>query len=508
MKASVAFLRSILVFVALVVFGFCYGQPYFSRLYPGLRLVRGTITPDSGLVVCGGGGAAASADYAGRWLMRLDRYGIPLWYSAYNAGQQDAIWIRDVTWLGDTSFLIVGYLGTEWTTSNSMVLQVVGPTGEVSWGGRSGGGSSGNTANRLTRAVRAPDGSAIVGGVFLTMNLSGVLGSGYALRVGVDPNSYSEPIRTYSGDWVSIFQNVTPTADGGYLCVGDAGSYTMVVKVSDSGSVVLARRIFTGTVENSLMYVVEGEGGSIYLALESYGFFRLTRMELDGNVSWSKKFTMPGEDKPTGLVRFPNGDLWISGSDWLMACTGNGDVLWARGIPHLILDMEAAPEADGVFLIGRDGNDGWVMRTDVYGQVPGCADSSFVPTITPENLVPTSLSTPLSNSGLSAYVASVISGVVPTTVGDCIATAVDDDATNDTWFHMYPVPFTDVLNVDLPRFVVRLELVDVHGSILRSINVRDERSIMLRRDDLSSGLYLLRAVLPNAQVAIQRVIVE
>jgi hypothetical protein len=290
--------------------------------------------------------------------------------------------------------------------------------------------------------------------------------------------------------------------------IGNAGSYAIVSKVSSSGTVSWTRRIFGIAEDNNLMHAAEGEGGGTYLALQAFGFFRLIQLDQEGNVSWCKKFQMPGDDKPTGMLRFPNGELWISGTGWLMACSNSGDVLWARGIPHLILDMEAALEADGVFLVGRDGNDGWVMRTDINGQVPGCADSSFIPTITPEDLVSTSFSPPSPNSGLSAYAASVVSGVLPTTVVDCIPTAIQVEPAVGSVFHAYPVPFSHQLTIELPGSGLRLELSDAQGRILRSLETTMETSFIMDRGDLLPGLYLLRLLKGQSQVAVRTVVVE
>lgn len=109
-------------------------QPYFSRIYPGLPLVRATIAPDSGLVLCAGATSVFS-DWAGRLLLRVDRTGSPLWTMAYTTPQAEQVWIRDVALIGDSSYILVGYAGTDWTPNSKMVQQVVDPTGEVVWGG-------------------------------------------------------------------------------------------------------------------------------------------------------------------------------------------------------------------------------------------------------------------------------------------------------------------------------------------------------------------------------------
>lgn len=505
-------LRIYPVFAALVIGLHAFSQPYFSKTYQGLPLVRGTITPDSGLVLCGGGGSSSYTDYAGKWLLRVDREGTPLWTTAYTASQAEPVWIRDVASIGDSSYILVGWAGAEWTPSNKLVQQVLGSTGEVLWGGKANGDGFDDSAYRLNRAECAPDGSVIVCGVRLTMNLGGVSGPGYATRIGEDEGSYFTPFTSYpSGGplYIAVIEDVAATSDGGFVCLGYAGNYIVAYKVNPLGTVAWSRSLYNVGVDNLLMHIAEGENGSSYAVIQAFsGTFRLLQLDSIGDVSWSKAFQMPGEDKPTGLVRFPNGDLWISGTSWLMACSSVGDVLWARSMPHVIVDMEGAPEANGVFLIGREGNDGWLMRTDSTGQVSGCSGSSFVPPMTSLTLVSQSYPPPLANTGLSAYETGVTVGQSPLTQTDCLVTAIGSTWSSDQPLRAYPVPFTHVLNVELPASHDRVELIDAQGVIKRSLSTNNERSIVLHREDLPPGIYMVRVMKEHALVAAQRVVAE
>jgi len=217
---------------------------------------------------------------------------------------------------------------------------------------------------------------------------------------------------------------------------------------------------------------------------------------------------MPGEDKPTGLVRFPNGDLWISGAGWLMACSAVGDVLWAREVPHEILDMEIGPEADGVFLIGREGNDGWLMRTDSLGQVSGCTGSSFVPTLTSVTVVSQPYLPPTSSVGLSAYETGVAVGQIPLPQTDCLVSAIESIDPHRQSLRVYPLPFTYHLNIELPPSPDHVELIDAQGVVRRSIRTVNKRSLVLNREDLAAGFYLLRVLHDQAAVAVERLVIE
>ena len=53
-----------------------------------------------------------------------------------------------------------------------------------------------------------------------------------------------------------------------------------------------------------------------------------------------------------------------------------------------------------------------------------------------------------------------------------------------------------------------MELIDAQGVIQRSLRTSDERSIVMNRDGLVPGLYLLRVMDAHMPVGVQRVIVE
>lgn len=501
-------LRTYLVFAALVIGAHAFSQPYFSRIYQGFGLNRATITPDSGLVLVGGG----SSIYSGTSLLRVDRYGAALWTKAYTSPQGEPVWISDVAWIGDSSYILVGSTADAFSSSSWMVQQVVGPMGDVLWGGIAVGGAFEETAYWFNRAERAPDGSAVVCGTRLHMNLAGASGPGYAVRVGHEAGSYFTPFASQPsgpGEPIAIIADVAPTSDGGFVSLGYVGSRVIAYRVGASDTVTWSKSMISAGTELR-MHAVEGEEGSTYFAIQSPvgQFFWLIRLDPFGNVSWSRKFEMPGDYKPTGLVRFPNGDLWISGDGWLMACSSIGDVLWAREVPYVILDMEGTLEADGVFLMGRDGNNGWLMRTDLTGQVPSCPQPSFIPAVTSGALVFDWHAQPNPWDTLSGYEVNVASGGIPTSQIDCLATAIKPTWTSGQSLRAYPVPFTHLLNVELSVSHDRVELIDSQGAIRRSLRTNNEQSILLAREDLPTGLYLLRAMHANLPVGVQQVIVE
>ena len=433
-----------------------FSQPYFSKIYENFFFGGASIARDSGLVLV-----------AGNTLCRVDRNGTPLWTTAYTTSTGDGLLINDVAWIGDSSFVFVGRAILPNGTSNAMVHQVVSALGVPVWGGQ----LNFFNADELRRAERAPDGSAVVCGS--TWGLSET--AGYAVRIGSEQDTYSTPLRSNpnGGPWVAFILEVRPTSDGGFVSVGIDYERLIAYKVTADGIIAWSRSMPIGGPDLGVVRAVEGDAGSTYIATQAFGdFFRLIKLDQSGTVAWSKTYALPGSDLPMGMVRFPNGDMWINGPDWLMACSPAGDVLWAHTLPHVALTMEATLEGDGVFLIGYAGSDGWLMRTDMNGQVADCTDSTLVPIVAPETLSAAPYGPPDPTISLEGYLSDFAPGQVPTTAVDCIPTVVPDVWTavaDRERIMLSPNPVVDRLWMTMDEQPLEIRIINASGVSERAL---------------------------------------
>jgi len=64
----------------------------------------------------------------------------------------------------------------------------------------------------------------------------------------------------------------------------------------------------------------------------------------------------------------------------------------------------------------------------------------------------------------------------------------------DRRYHVYPNPFTDYTTILLSDDVQtqRIELIDIHGRLVRTIDNVNSNSITIHRKDLPSGIYFFR----------------
>jgi len=64
----------------------------------------------------------------------------------------------------------------------------------------------------------------------------------------------------------------------------------------------------------------------------------------------------------------------------------------------------------------------------------------------------------------------------------------------DPNYIVYPNPFTDYTTIELPDAVhtKKIELIDIHGRTVRSIDNVNSNSVTIHRDNLPSGIYFIR----------------
>ncbi len=73
---------------------------------------------------------------------------------------------------------------------------------------------------------------------------------------------------------------------------------------------------------------------------------------------------------------------------------------------------------------------------------------------------------------------------------------------SDLNYHVYPNPFTDYTTIELSDAVQtkKIELIDIHGRIVRIIDNVNSNSVTIHRENLPSGIYFIRIHSDDAYV--------
>lgn len=174
--------------------------------------------------------------------------------------------------------------------------------------------------------------------------------------------------RTYGANSNEMFYNVINTNDNGYLLMGVTASYSssedaLLIKV-DSGGTVQWSKTMGGSSMNEFFYRgVQLENGNFVLGgtYQSAGAGRednfLIKMDVNGNLIWSKLYGNARYNVITGLAVNTDGSIIFSssyenpyGELAIVKVDSNGNILWNN------LFGGSEPDAAYDMTIGHDGN--------------------------------------------------------------------------------------------------------------------------------------------------------
>lgn len=473
------------------------GQSQFSRTYTTAPFVGSSLTPDSGLVLC-----------TDNSILLVDRDGNSQSGREYTGIQLSDIRINDVAAIGDSGYVLVGRgigVAPGGTPSNEFMIQVLNSAGIPQWGTEEGG----SNVQQFVMAKTTYDGQALVAGWW-----EGLVGcTGWALEVGYSANSISQYQWSAgaSGFLHSFLTAVEPTVTNGYLGAGVSASELYVYKADSAGAMVWSRSFeYNNALNFTGIHIAESGSGSSYVAAGPLPTgFALLHLDSLGAVVWAMDYPAPHE--PTGVVRLLNGDIWISGRSWLMACDSTGAVKWSRSYNSQINAMERTPEQNGVYLVGESAGSGWLMRTDSIGQVAGCVS-------TPLSIV--GIPTPVQSVGNDGPMDATWSGSIfqmtdqpLTSVVDNVECLVTDivEKTTEEAFSTFPNPFDHTMHVVFTeplRNEDQLILVDTYGKVQRRIGGENGAQISIARNNLVAGLYTVILIKAGTTVYSKTVVVE
>jgi len=274
------------------------------------------------------------------------------------------------------------------TTSNGSANQRnLGLTGYIpGWSktyGRTGYDASGNV-------ILTVDGGYAMSGY---TNSSGAGGNDYWL-VKTDSFGNVQWNKTYGGAGSESCYNVYQTADRGYLMVGITTSFGAggvdgwLVKTDASGNMQWNKTY--GTSGNDLLYsLVQASDGGYLLKGRASGATWLTKTDVNGNIQWNKTYPTPYGGNPFTIIQTSDGGYAFAAVNTTIAGTQIGDALLVKidssgnmqwnqtyGGPALDVGWGLVQTKDGGYAMsgltasfGAGGQDGWLIKTDVNGNM-------------------------------------------------------------------------------------------------------------------------------------------
>lgn len=322
-------------------------------------------------------------------LFKIDVDGNTIWGKTYGSALDE--YSSGVINTPDSGYLVVGVVdGWPFPSSNTFAIKV-NSVGDVMWT------RSYEPINAYGIVATNDGGFALTG---RTANQPPVFNTGASL-VKLDSAGgveWSRSFAAYAQDLIPFALIVTD--DGGYLISGtvwhfdENNDYAILIRTDSTGNLLWTRtyRSTNNNGHNKMLFtdVVRSIGGGYYLSgnyyLDSYSYScpLLMKVDLDGELIWSKAYQAPvlgyNENYVSSIVELNNGDLLVSGFAGTLLRTdsdGNIEFSWSYDRFHGLSINRS--DGGGFLLSGTDyvGNlQVGVALADSAGSID-CVQSGF-----------------------------------------------------------------------------------------------------------------------------------
>jgi hypothetical protein len=261
-------------------------------------------------------------------------------------------------------------------------------SGNVQWT-KTIGGSSGDYANSI---IQSSDGGYVVVGQ------TNSFGAGNIYVVKLDSSGNVLWSKTISGSYHDFARSIIQSSDGGYVVVGRtlrAGRYDMYIVKLDSSGDVLWTKTIGGDDHDEAYSIIQSSDGGYVVAGYTYSFgaggrdFYVVKLDLSGNVLWTKTIGGDGTGKAYSIIQSSDGGYVVAGYTrsfgagyvdiYVVKLDSSGNVVWTKTIIGRSSDdlpWSIIQGSDGGYVVaghtyslGAGGWDFYVVKMDANGNV-------------------------------------------------------------------------------------------------------------------------------------------
>ncbi len=414
-------------------------------------------TSDSGYAIVGYT-LPSPVSYADIYVVKLDVNGDVVWTKVIGETSTFDVGTSIIQTI-DSSYVIAGY--TQSGSNNKDILVIkLDMNGNVVWAKTIGGSND----DRVFSIVQTSDGGYALAGWTYSFGA----GSSDAYIIKLDSIGNVKWRKVIGGSSSDVASSIIQINDGSYVIAGytssfGAGNYDVfVVKLDTVGNVIWARTVGGSNWDEGLS-VVQGDGGYIivgYTRSFGAGLFDVyvVKLDLDGNVQWTRAVGDYGEDYGISVVRTNDGGYALTGESYSFT-NGDYDVFVVK------LDANG-----NICSACNTGSGGSLSSPELFIYTPTDSISSSNPPIS-------------SNFGMSG-----VGGII---MPVCAITFVDNSENN----------FVNKPSVCYSSDKIRIDFGKVYNDV--SIIIRDVRGRNLLRKDIrnsdkaeleikvSSGIYFV-----------------
>lgn len=307
------------------------------------------------------------------------------------AGNEEAY---NIAKSSDGGFIAVGHTAASGTTNHDGLVMKFNSSGNLLWSKTIGSAQE----DYLSQIAITPDGGCLATGATNSNGVGTYTGDAWLVRIDGSGNVLWQKRYYVSGNAGNIYA-VIPTSDGGFAFTGTfpftpGAADWMVVKIDASGNVQWQRRMGANSSDNGLGLVEVDQGGAglivtgnIYTTGTTLYDAVTTKLDLSGNVVWTKRYDFDARANWTGtLFKVADGIIYnVKNADGfteenakpvILKTDFNGNVMWIKeyAIPNC-REGRSIPLPDGGFMMAQSelphdaASDLYLMRIDASGNI-------------------------------------------------------------------------------------------------------------------------------------------
>lgn len=449
---------------------------------------------------------------AGDWdiyLVKTDLNGAIEWTKTYGGpGEEVDCFVHQCS---DSGYIITARTNSFGVSAADVYLIKTNIDGAMQWT-TSVGGSAWDEGHSV---IQTSDGNLVHTG--FTNSFGAGSSDIYLIKTDILGNTLWN--KAYGGTSVDHGHLVAPALDGGYLVVGEtmsygAGNYDFLLTKTDTAGNIVWTHTYGGTGDDSgwgicatsdSCYILTGitnsfgEGGKDVL---------LIKVDISGNIIWSKTYGNVGDDEGFFVQQTNDGGYVVTGES-MQVNSDSADVLLfkinANGIPLWTAAFGGAgddgcqtvqtTQDHGFFLAGYTNSMGagdwdfYLIKTDSAGRVNGCNLADPVIVMNTITLLTSMPSMQTSSGGITVNQQSQQSFGGSAVV--CTVTGLPNNNIQNT-FSLYPNPFDETATINIPDFSLEKEMF-IHVFQPNGKKVFDQKinskSMKMNFENLESGIY-------------------
>jgi hypothetical protein len=344
-------------------------------------------TDDGGYIVAGRTSSFGAGAYD-IWILKLSSSGEIEWQRTYGGSGHDSA--DSIQETDDGGYIVIGEIDSFGAEVDDIWILKLSSSGDIEWQ-RAYGGSESEEAHSIQQTI---DGGYIVRGSIKSFEEGQWYQDIWILKLSSDGGV--EWQKTYGGDKSDSASSIQQTDDGGYIIVGETGSFgagnsdIWILKFSSDGDIEW-QKTYGGDKGDSASFIQQGDDGGYIVVGQTTSFGAgesdtlILKLSSDGEIEWQRTYGGSGHDSADSIQQTDDGGYIIAGSIsnypewggeseqniWVLKISSIGAIEWQRSYGGSDYDFHHS--------IQQTSDGGYIVAGEAYfDDNAQCDDSNFL----------------------------------------------------------------------------------------------------------------------------------